>query len=97
MTAVTKFADRLTATAGDTNSLNGRVKALRTLVQAAGDDQNHSLIRQALQMAKRFGVSLDPEAQIDPIALDRDFKASRATTEEKIRFKTLLAMLGVLR
>ena len=92
-----RFSDFISANIpADTESLGHR-RPLRTLLRAADDDQNHSLIRQALQMAKRFGVSLDPEGQIDPVALDRDLKASRATTEEKIRFKTLLAMLGVLR
>jgi hypothetical protein len=68
-------------------------------MQAADDQQNHSLIRQALAMAKRFGCSsiTDVDGYCDSVALDRELKASRATTEEKIRLKTLLAMIGVLR
>jgi hypothetical protein len=94
-----KFSQYISANVPDTESAGYR-KPLRSLMQAAeADQQNHPLIRQALNMAKRFGVAsvTNVDAMIDPIALDRELQASRATTEEKIRFKTLLAMLGVLR
>ena len=94
-----RFSDFISANIpADTESLGHR-RPLRTLMQAADDQQNHSLIRQALAMAKRFGCSsvTNVDGYCDPVALDRDLKASRATTEEKIRLETLLAMIGVLR
>ena len=92
-----KFADFMSAVISDAESLGHR-RPLRTLTQAADDQQNHALIRQVLAMAKRFGCSSILDDNCDPVALDRELKASgRATTEEKIRLKTLLAMIGVLR
>jgi K+-sensing histidine kinase KdpD len=84
---------RATNTDGDV----GYRKPLRSLMQAAeADQQNHPLIRQAMQMARRFGVTLDPD-HVDIVQLDRELKASRATIEEKIRLKTLLAQIGAIR
>jgi hypothetical protein len=92
-------AGALHAVAGTLTASTGTVHAhprLRTPGQAAEDQNLHPLLRQVVQMAKRYNLTIDSDQYVDPSRLQKELDSSRATTEEKIRTKTAMAMCGLL-
>jgi hypothetical protein len=85
-------ADAIQASAG------GGHPRLRTPEQFAENDQALPILRQVNQMARRYNLSAfqTPDRYVDPVVMQRELDSSRATTEEKIRLKTAMAMIGLL-
>jgi hypothetical protein len=88
----TAVKDALQASAG------GGHPRLRTPAQCAENDQALPLLRQINQMSRRFGVTAlqRPDELVDPVRLQKELDSSRASTTEKIQYKTACAMIGLL-
>jgi hypothetical protein len=46
--------------------------------------------------ARRAGLSIDKDVPLDLIKMDREMRASGASTEKRFRVKTLAAQLGLI-
>jgi chorismate mutase len=71
-------------------------RQLRTFEQVASDSQNLAQVRQLLAMAKRFNVTIDSAKPMDMGKLDAELSASRASVDDRLRFKTSLAQLNLI-
>jgi hypothetical protein len=92
-----RFSDFISANVPADNKGTSLRPPLRSMTAAAEDSQNHALLRQISMAARRFQLDIDPSQIIDPVKLDKELSASRATTVERIQIKTALAMLGCIR
>jgi hypothetical protein len=79
-----------------TGAAPGGYRKLRTPNEIAEDSQNHACLRQINAMCRRWGISLQGDAIVDPIALDASFSAAKADIPSRLAIKTAMAQIGLL-